>query len=199
MAVEQNGYSQTGAVVSTVGRLLFWHWLQPVMYLIVLAIYSREIGDVLFVLGCLVAVREGIYLLSLIFCLCPAYLLVDVYASVHLDAAAADGHPMDAFGFSLMSTGGMPFLGLYVLTPEKFLLITTFSRWQLSVLAALAVMVLSFAAVLAAVVQGWAPLLWCFWCCHAAVAVASALCTRITGGLQRSAVARTFRSGLYWP
>ena len=51
------------------------------MYFVVLAIFSREIDDVQFVLGCLVAVREGIYLVSSVACLwlCPAYLLVDVW------------------------------------------------------------------------------------------------------------------------
>ena len=117
LAVEQNGFSQTGAVVRAVG-LLFWHWIQPVTYFVVLAIFSREIDDVQYVLGCLVAVREAIYLISSIACLwlCPAYLLVDVYASVHLNVAADvnEGHVMDDFGFGLMSTGGMPFLGLSI-------------------------------------------------------------------------------------
>ena len=63
-AVEQNGHSQAGAVLTAAGRLLFWHSLQPLMYFLVLELYAREIDDLQFVLGCLVAVREGAYVLS---------------------------------------------------------------------------------------------------------------------------------------
>jgi hypothetical protein len=45
-------------IVATI-RLLFFHTLQPIMYCIVLYTYQNQISHAQYILGCIVAVREG--------------------------------------------------------------------------------------------------------------------------------------------
>lgn len=70
-------------------RLLLWHWLQPVMYGVILYSWSDKLteqtdqSDLQLVLAVAVALREFMYFLCSCCALwhCPAYLLVDVAAS----------------------------------------------------------------------------------------------------------------------
>ncbi|RYE46578.1 MAG: hypothetical protein EOP48_21825 [Sphingobacteriales bacterium] len=50
-------------------RLLFWHWMQPVMYCWALYAFSDEISSVQLGLGCVVAVREAFYALITLYCI----------------------------------------------------------------------------------------------------------------------------------
>ena len=116
-AVEENGLSAFGAVARGSGRFLLWHVAQPIGYL---AVYGcalakgdfdgqgAELDGLQQQLGGIVAVRELLYLVLLVVAVCvkPAFLLVDVGASVR-----DEGNLVDS---------GYGFLALYVLAPEKF-------------------------------------------------------------------------------
>ena len=106
---DAHGMSDCGALASGALKLLFWHVLQPALYFWVFSDAFPALEPVQRVLGCLVAVREAVYLLSLVACACvnPAFLLVDVGASVRDDRG-------------LGKRGRYTFLFAYVIAPEKF-------------------------------------------------------------------------------
>lgn len=68
-------------------RLVFWHWMQPVIYFIVLGNYWEIISPWQQRFGALVAVREVLYLLSTVVALCanPFYLQVDLVVTLKYD------------------------------------------------------------------------------------------------------------------
>ena len=104
---DAHGMSDCGALASGALKLLFWHVLQPALYFWVFSDAFPALEPMQRVLGCVVAVREAVYLLSVLACtwVNPAFLLVDVGASVR-----------DETG----SPGGYMFLFMYVVAPEKF-------------------------------------------------------------------------------
>lgn len=121
LARAMNGQSQRAAVVKAVCKLLGWHWLQPALYCALLALNWPEIDKAQKVFGTCVAVREALYFLST--CLCmwtnPAFLLVDIGATVRSDKTYS----------SLPVLSGYRFLLMYVVAPEKFVSLAYFG-WQ---------------------------------------------------------------------
>eukprot|EP01045_Picozoa_sp_COSAG04_P028832 COSAG04_NODE_4580_length_2005_cov_2.719307_1_plen_386_part_00 len=110
-AVEANGLSPFGALWRGAARFLLWHVAQPAGYFAVYgcAVSAGEVDGLQTWLGGFVAAREALYLLTVLVCVVvnPAFLLVDVGASVH-----------DTSGEN--EQRGYGFLALYVLAPEKF-------------------------------------------------------------------------------
>ncbi len=109
-AVDMRGLSRFDAVVEGAGKFLFWHVAQPVGYGLVYgcALSAGELDGVQIFFGGLVAVREALYLLMVCACTCvyPAFLLVDVRASVARKAESA-------------FFGGYGFLMMYCLAPGQ--------------------------------------------------------------------------------
>eukprot|EP01047_Picozoa_sp_COSAG01_P087532 COSAG01_NODE_20183_length_966_cov_3.078431_1_plen_156_part_00 len=103
--------STCGALCLAAARLLLWHWLQPVVYFMVLGCHWAELDAVQRGFGAAVAVREVLYVAATLLGLCanPAFLLVDVGASVRDTGRSG-------------AQGGWPFLALYALAPEKYVL-----------------------------------------------------------------------------
>jgi hypothetical protein len=79
-----NGMTQCGALFRSVGRLVFWHAMQPLLYSAIFAMRSPELDALQFWLGAAVGVREAVYMLLTLCCTIvnPAFLIVDVVASV---------------------------------------------------------------------------------------------------------------------
>eukprot|EP01047_Picozoa_sp_COSAG01_P064573 COSAG01_NODE_8570_length_2736_cov_1.781191_3_plen_150_part_00 len=72
------------AILAAFCRLLFWHWLQPALYIFVLAECSwGDLDPWQRRFGVAVAVREAGYILATLWCLFtnPAFLLVNAWAS----------------------------------------------------------------------------------------------------------------------
>eukprot|EP01047_Picozoa_sp_COSAG01_P049751 COSAG01_NODE_4960_length_4589_cov_2.312249_5_plen_394_part_00 len=121
-ARDKNGLRPCGALGLAAARLLLWHWLPPVVYFMVLGCHWTELDAVQRGFGAAVAVREVLYIAATLLGLCanPAFLLVDVGASVRdTDQAGA--------------SGGWPFLALYALAPEKYVMMAAFGRSGLKV------------------------------------------------------------------
>eukprot|EP01046_Picozoa_sp_COSAG06_P031174 COSAG06_NODE_3014_length_5960_cov_2.963146_1_plen_1145_part_00 len=101
-AARHSGHSDIVALAHGVSRFLFWHATQPLVYFISFGIYAANgtLVPLQLVAGWWVAVREGVYLLSVLVCayLRPAFLLVDIGAS----------------GYGIMA--------MYSLAPDKFML-----------------------------------------------------------------------------
>ena len=118
-AVEYNDSSLSIALGIGLFKMLFWHGLQPVLYFWVFADEFSSLQPLQQVLGCAVGVREALYLLSMLACvrLNPAFLLVDVFASVQ------DSQSKEVLGGIL---GGRSFLAMYVIAPEKFVAVALF-------------------------------------------------------------------------
>ena len=110
-AREKNRQRPCGALCLAAARLLLWHWLQPVVYFMVLGCHWAELDAVQRGFGAAVAVREALYIAATLLGLCanPAFLLVDVGASVRVTGKSG-------------AQGGWPFLALYALAPEKYVL-----------------------------------------------------------------------------
>ena len=72
----------------------------------------------------LLSVRQGLHILIVLLCVCanPAFLLVDVGASMQDEAG---GHPW---------TSGYSFLAMYVVAPEKFVALALFEKGGLNIL-----------------------------------------------------------------
>ena len=120
-AVELNGYSRRGALALGLLRALLWHAVQPTAYFLTFSAYMDELDDMQRFFGWGVAVREAIYLLTVLACLYinPAFLLVDVRASV----SDTGGRIREDALFR-----GSLFLDLYVLAPEKFVAFAAFGE-----------------------------------------------------------------------
>ena len=99
---------------------------QPALYFWVFLDAFPALEPVQRVLGCLVAGREALYLLSVLACTVvnPAFLLVDVGASVR-DITVDDVH--------LDVDGGYSFLFMYVVAPEKFVAAALFGEGGLDI------------------------------------------------------------------
>jgi hypothetical protein len=110
-ARQQNRQRPCGALSLAAARLLLWHWLQPGLYFVVLGCYWVELDAAQRGFGAAVAVREALYIAATLLGLCanPAFLLVDVGASVRDTGRSG-------------AKGGWPFLALYALAPEKYVL-----------------------------------------------------------------------------
>lgn len=102
MALEL-GWSPRVAVVMAIIRLVLWHWMQPAMYTLALFTYAHQLDELQWRLGLVVLAREGLYVLfTLAACvLRPVFLLLSFY----------------------VNAGSLPELLLYVLCPEKFMLL----------------------------------------------------------------------------
>lgn len=64
----------------SIGKLVFWHWSQPVAYFYVLVCFYCTLDPWQRIFGCIVAAREAIYLISTIlaFKICRVYLLLEL-------------------------------------------------------------------------------------------------------------------------
>eukprot|EP01084_Bolivina_argentea_P207900 354621_1 len=82
-------------------RLIFWHWMQQLLYFFVLYAYWDLLDDGQHILGLIVSVREGTYLLLTFIALCmnPSFLMIDLKASWNSEV------------FTVLT---------YVIAPEKF-------------------------------------------------------------------------------
>ena len=74
------GWTNNVAITVALLRLVFWHWLQPVMYLWILYSYSKDITRLQLYFGLGVAVREVIYPILTFIALYrnPSFLIVNV-------------------------------------------------------------------------------------------------------------------------
>jgi hypothetical protein len=97
------GWTESTAKYVAVLRLLLWHWLQPISYCWAFYSYSDDLSKLQISFGIVIAVREGLYfLLALyLFVYRPVALIVNV-----------SGRFKD-----------WALLMLYILSPEKYLLI----------------------------------------------------------------------------
>jgi hypothetical protein len=105
-AAEELGYSKTAALATSFIVLVFLHLVQPAVYFFILNQYHSQMGNALLGLSKVVAVREAIYVLMVMYTLYarPAFLLVNLDASVRF---------RERIGVKLM----------YALAPEKFVAI----------------------------------------------------------------------------
>ena len=64
----------------SIGKLVLWHWSQPIAYFYVLFCFYCTLNPWQRIFGCIVAAREGIYLISTIlaFKICRVYLLIEL-------------------------------------------------------------------------------------------------------------------------
>ena len=90
-------------------KILFWHLLQPALYFYVFHSAFSTLSLAQQWLGRIVLFREALYLSAVLACAIanPAFLLVDVGASVNDD---------EAKDFK----GGYVFLAMYVIAPERY-------------------------------------------------------------------------------
>eukprot|EP01084_Bolivina_argentea_P079457 144129_1 len=86
-------------------RLVFWHWMQPLLYWFILYAYWNILDPTQQVLGVVVAVREALYLFLTILGLClnRTFLLIDLRASWREDKTS---------------------VLIYIIAPEKFVLLS---------------------------------------------------------------------------
>eukprot|EP01084_Bolivina_argentea_P317306 550137_1 len=82
-ATEHLGINKCAGFLISVIRLIFWHWMQPLLYWFVLFAYWDLLDNVQQILASIVAGREFIYFCLTCICVCvnPAFLLVDLIAS----------------------------------------------------------------------------------------------------------------------
>eukprot|EP01047_Picozoa_sp_COSAG01_P012452 COSAG01_NODE_562_length_15456_cov_24.731458_2_plen_409_part_00 len=102
-----------GGLMKGVIRLVFWHWLQPLVYFIVLRYYWELLNTVQQVFGAIVAARELFYLVCTIVAL---FANID-YLQVDLIATLEDG--CDGVACALM----------YWLAPEMFVWAAISTAW----------------------------------------------------------------------
>eukprot|EP01083_Nonionella_stella_P031985 87543_1 len=105
-AKERLGVNTCAAVTISIIRLLFWHWMQPILYVYVLYAYWDLLVETQQVLGLIVGVREVIYFLLTIIAACanPVFLIVDLRAS------------------------SLSLVGCYVIAPEKYVFMALFNN-----------------------------------------------------------------------
>jgi hypothetical protein len=111
------GWSWCAAVIAVPVRLA-WHIGQPLAIWLSMFEYRDEVPDIMFVL---LSVRQGLHVLCVLLCTCvnPAYLLVDICASV--------GKQADHYGRGYAHPErGCTFLAMYVLAPDKFVAMALF-------------------------------------------------------------------------
>jgi hypothetical protein len=117
-AVQKNDGACTGSCAGLVAflRLVGWHLLVPISYLIFLALLYDEIDVYQLVFAIIVAVRMLISILFTLACtkINPAFLLVDVSASMKQTDAIPHWD------------GGDTFLWLYLFAPEKYVMFALF-------------------------------------------------------------------------
>ena len=109
------GLEQGGAVLRTLGRLLFWHVLQPLSYFAAFHTTAYQLDWLQYLLGAVVGVREGVYLLATFAALVknPTFLLLQVEACARDRDASGDGSG------TMIMNGGPSFLLMYALQPER--------------------------------------------------------------------------------
>ena len=88
-----------------IARMLLWHIVQPVMYVVVLWCNYSELDRWQKIFGVAVAIREGLYLLTILACVIikPAFLLIDPWANVNGDGRGTHLHD-NGVGFLLFYT-----------------------------------------------------------------------------------------------
>jgi len=103
----ESGRSRGRGVVEAAVRALFWHALQPSVYLAALCAFWGELGPWQRVFGGIVALREVLYLVGtgVVAVVQPSFLLVDIVASWK----------------ETRRISGPSGVAMYVLAPEKLL------------------------------------------------------------------------------
>lgn len=78
------GYTPKVAIAVSILRVFFWHWLQPLIYGLVLFSFYPQLNLTQFILGLCVAFREAMYFLLVLVgaFACPAFLLTNPHAFV---------------------------------------------------------------------------------------------------------------------
>ena len=81
---KDRGMNRCTAWSVSIVRLFFWHLIQPVVYGLVLYVYWFDIDEAQRILAVMVAMKEGIYVLIILYALVkiPAVLLVNLHVSV---------------------------------------------------------------------------------------------------------------------
>ena len=114
-----------GAVTIATARLLFWHWLQPILYAFVLYAYWDLIDEVQRILGLIVGGREALYWILTVIAVFrnPVYLLVDLSSTWKKDeyslVAVNSGNYDTERGKRFIRIFNC---GLYVIAPEKYVM-----------------------------------------------------------------------------
>jgi len=105
----ESGRSRCRGVVEAAVRALFWHALQPSVYLAALCAFWGELGPWQRVFGGIVALREVLYLVGtgMVAVVQPSFLLVDIVASWKETSTSSGTGPSG--------------VAMYVLAPEKLL------------------------------------------------------------------------------
>ena len=135
-----SGVGHGAGVLAGAARLVLWHLLQPSVYLVALGVYWPDLGWWSRLLGGIVGAREAAYVALCLVGLWvhPAYLLVDVRATLRRDGETALVRVL-----------------VYVLSPEKFVLTAVgqgVGSDALKVVAGLGVPLLDLCAIAALVV-----------------------------------------------
>ena len=114
-AQQMAGLGQGGAVMRTLGRLLFWHVLQPLSYFAAFHTTAHQLDWLQYLLGAVVGVREGVYLLATFAALVknPTFLLLQI------EACLRDRDASGAGSGTMIMNGGPSFLLMYTLQPER--------------------------------------------------------------------------------
>lgn len=109
------GLTPPVALLCTLGRLVFWHVLQPLAYFGAFWTVSYQLDSLQYLLGALVALRELIYLVATFAALVknPTFLLLDVRACYTDRSATGDDSATQ------IMNGGPSFLLMYTCMPEK--------------------------------------------------------------------------------
>ena len=120
-ARDELGLNTCGAILISTIRLLFWHWLQPMLYGLVLFAYWNLLVEAQQTLGLIVGIREALYWLMTIMALCrnPSYLLVDLKATWNGISRTFPNSTIFGPCFQV---------ALYVLAPEKYVAIALVKR-----------------------------------------------------------------------
>ena len=120
-ARDELGLNTCGATLISMIRLFFWHWLQPLLYGVVLFAYWNLLVDAQKILGLIVGGREALYWFMTVMALYrnPSYLLVDLKATWNGKTRSATS--FTTFGPWFQVT-------LYVLAPEKYVAISLVKR-----------------------------------------------------------------------
>jgi hypothetical protein len=133
-AVEANGQGTAMTLALAACRLVFLHLLQPLAWSAAFIWHWAELSTSQAFFGSVVGLREALYFFLTVVCVLvhPAFLLVDVGASLRRQDRAADGFGMRVGLFAM-----------YVLAPEKFVALCLLSAGGLNSERGLTVVLIS--------------------------------------------------------
>lgn len=134
-----HGLTESGAYARSVGRLIFWHVLQPCAYFAAFRTVSYQLDWLQYILGALVGVREMIYLVVTFAAVVknPTFLLIDI------GACYTDRNATGKDSETKIMNGGPTFLLMYTCMPEKMVERALFSKGGVGRAAASPVKVVS--------------------------------------------------------